>query len=180
MSIRQFRHVPIEGKRNIRVIHLDPAANCRDPICCSLKVISIDELFPEPEYQHLVGDYEALSYAWDDQIADQAIECDNQQFLVTKNVRTALQSLRYPDKMRSLWIDSICINQDKSAGKEKSDQVSMMGEIYSRAFRVVIWLGDSDSRILIAMKLINDIGWKGSRDSRENTIEALKICEYLL
>jgi len=39
-----------------------------------------------------------------------------------------------------LWIDAVCINQEDDA--EKSFQVSMMGEIYYQADRVIIWLGD--------------------------------------
>ncbi|KAM6513796.1 hypothetical protein FALCPG4_015009 [Fusarium falciforme] len=39
----------------------------------------------------------------------------------------------------NLWIDALCINQNDE--RERSQQVSMMDEIYSRASRVLIWLG---------------------------------------
>ena len=38
-----------------------------------------------------------------------------------------------------LWIDSICINQNDVA--EKTSQVRIMRDIYSRASRVIVWLG---------------------------------------
>jgi hypothetical protein len=40
-----------------------------------------------------------------------------------------------------LWIDAICINQ--SDNEEKSQQVRLMGEIYSKAEVVRVWLGPS-------------------------------------
>src|SRR5882757_5845843 len=45
--------------------------------------------------------------------------------------------------IRQLWIDALCINQIDEA--EKNKQVAMMGEIYSRASRVLIWLGRLDN-----------------------------------
>lgn len=42
-----------------------------------------------------------------------------------------------------LWIDSVCINQADLA--EKSSQVNLMGQIYKKAARVIVWLG-KDSR----------------------------------
>lgn len=47
-----------------------------------------------------------------------------------------------PGKSRYLWIDAICINQDDIA--EKNSQVAMMAEIYKKATRVNIWLGESN------------------------------------
>jgi len=38
-----------------------------------------------------------------------------------------------------LWIDAICINQEDV--DEKSHQVAMMGDLYSRCLTVYIWLG---------------------------------------
>ena len=42
---------------------------------------------------------------------------------------------------RLLWIDSICINQENPS--EKTDQIRLMGEIYSNALLVTIWLSTS-------------------------------------
>jgi hypothetical protein len=39
-----------------------------------------------------------------------------------------------------LWIDGVCINQTDIL--ERNRQVQLMGEIYSRASCVLIWLGD--------------------------------------
>lgn len=40
-----------------------------------------------------------------------------------------------------LWIDAICINQ--SSMEERGHQVQLMGDVYSKAQRTWIWLGES-------------------------------------
>jgi hypothetical protein len=50
---------------------------------------------------------------------------------------------------RVLWVDAVCINQNDF--QERNHQVMQMGQIYSKAERVVVWLGESneDSKIAI-------------------------------
>jgi hypothetical protein len=42
-------------------------------------------------------------------------------------------------------VDTICINQNDP--DEKSGQVPIMGEIYSKATKVYAWLGEADRQI---------------------------------
>jgi hypothetical protein len=60
---------------------------------------------------------------------------------VTKNAYLALRDLRYQEKDRILWIDALCIDQNDD--KERGEQVQQMGSIYSKAERVIIWLGEA-------------------------------------
>jgi len=47
----------------------------------------------------------------------------------------------------TIWVDAICINQGSGTSKEKDDeQIPLMGEIYSRATTVHIWLGPDKRR----------------------------------
>jgi hypothetical protein len=84
--------------------------------------------------------YEALSYVWGAHVGDCRIDCEGETLFVTKNCEEALRRLRRPKKVRTLWVDSICINQ--SSNEEKSAQVDLMGEIYGRAKTVLVWLGE--------------------------------------
>jgi hypothetical protein len=43
---------------------------------------------------------------------------------------------------RIIWADAVCIDQQNNA--EKEQQVQRMAEIYSKASRVIVWLGESD------------------------------------
>ncbi|KPI34983.1 uncharacterized protein AB675_11923 [Cyphellophora attinorum] len=117
--------------------HPDPAAqpdgwqdNTVKPVTC-----------PEPSY-------EALSYVWG---APSDIEPANvielgsspaKPFIrssIGASLAIALRHLRYTDRSRTLWVDAICINQNDVL--ERNLQVKRMGEIYSSAARVLVWLG---------------------------------------
>ncbi|OCK78033.1 hypothetical protein K432DRAFT_281275, partial [Lepidopterella palustris CBS 459.81] len=71
---------------------------------------------------------------------------------VTVNLKNALQRFRDSSRGRFLWVDAICINQEDVT--ERTQQVKMMTEIYSRAPSVVIWLGDGDTDTDKAMDVI--------------------------
>jgi hypothetical protein len=100
--------------------------------------------------------YEALSYTWGDPKAKETILCDGKKLEIGKSLFTALRTLRYTDRKRTLWIDAVCINQEDK--EEKSYQVPLMCEIYRRADRVVGWVGEEenkDSAALEVQKYIN-------------------------
>lgn len=63
---------------------------------------------------------------------------------VTVNLERALRHLRHPSIPRMLWIDALCI--DQSNLEERSEQVDLMGLIYSKATEVRIWLGDLSTK----------------------------------
>ena len=46
----------------------------------------------------------------------------------------------------TLWIDAVCIDQDMtdSLKVEKNAQVQLMAQIYSKAIKVLVWLGDDE------------------------------------
>ena len=93
--------------------------------------------------------YIALSYTWGSTRNKAIAEVDGHSIPVTNNLNQALLKLRDKDREVVCWADAICINQsDKS---EVSEQVQLMGSIYSLATSVAVWLGpsseDSDSAI---------------------------------
>ncbi|KAL7958034.1 heterokaryon incompatibility domain-containing protein [Trichoderma compactum] len=117
----------LPDQRSIRLIKLYGAASPDDDIYTDLVTASIDKSPP----------YEALSYTWG-------------------NAQDAIRQLRpKPGELKYIWVDAICINQEDIS--EKSSQVSMMVEIYKKATRVDIWLGngsDSSDFILKWYRLI--------------------------
>ncbi|KAI4859980.1 heterokaryon incompatibility protein-domain-containing protein [Hypoxylon rubiginosum] len=88
--------------------------------------------------------FEALSYVWGDSKDTTPITFQGQTHHVTRNLYSALRSLRYPDRERTLWVDALCINQDDT--DERNHQVKLMGQIYSSAKCVVAWLGKARPR----------------------------------
>ena len=106
-------------------------------IKCRLFYYPLQEL---GEWTHL---YEALSYVWGDLNNLQSISVDEHDLSITINLHAALLCLRDRFIDRIIWVDAICINQGDEI--EKGMQVRYMAEIYSKASRVIVWLGDAEN-----------------------------------
>ncbi|TVY68380.1 Heterokaryon incompatibility protein 6, OR allele [Fusarium oxysporum f. sp. cubense] len=87
--------------------------------------------------------YEALSYVWGSSVRNQHMKCNDHEFMITNSLDLALRRLRSISDSRFLWIYQICI--DQTSLEERSEQVSIMGDIYSGAAVVNTWLGPADA-----------------------------------
>jgi hypothetical protein len=97
--------------------------------------------------------FEALSYVWGNPEPAKVVICSSYPKKVTPNLGTALERLRYEHTERLVWIDAICVNQEDLV--ERSEQVKLMKDIYSQAWRVVVWLGqDEDGGAETAIRII--------------------------
>ncbi|CAM1509382.1 Fc.00g031210.m01.CDS01 [Cosmosporella sp. VM-42] len=156
-----FKHQPLADTNNIRIIKLFPSRETNSSIIIGLTEV---ELSSSPAY-------EALSYTWDDQKPTEDITCNGTTLRVTENVFLALRRLRRNDiRHRMLWIDAICVNQ--SDRTEKAAQVSIMGDIFTSAQMVNIWLSQSTEAMQLAFEGIrhaNDEKWWESHESHTFT-----------
>jgi heterokaryon incompatibility protein (HET) len=113
----------------IRLLKLDPASAHDAPLCCRLV-----------EHQDLSKcKYEALSYVWGSASDVLPILCESGTLHITRNCEAALRRLRKKTRSRTLWVDSLCINQ--KCDEEKSAQVNQMSEVFANARTVLVWLG---------------------------------------
>lgn len=112
-----------------------PERNRRAAVHCVLQTTSLAKNV----------NFKALSYTWGGATERHLIFIDGRQFHVAPNLYIALLYLRHPDRLQAFSIDAICINQSDYG--EKCHQVLKMRNIYSRATRVLKWLGTSDSDI---------------------------------
>lgn len=144
----------INTKSSIRLLEINPG-----PISCTSDKF-YGSLISVNLWDNRVK-YDCLSYCWGGQSSvsrrilirttDQAY-----QFMpVTQNLYSALQDLRATSRSTLYWIDAICIDQTDSA--ERSDQVSLMKDIYGKASGVVISLGSSTPRLSAAVDTIRRI-----------------------
>ena len=130
----RYQYTPIDSSaKEIRLLILYPG-NFNDKIRISIHTAHLTN--PPPRY-------EALSYAWGSEDNPELIPIDSAYSLpVTPNLACALRHLRSGDPAsppRTLWVDAVTIDQTNIP--ERSEQVPLMGEIYSRAEHVVIWVG---------------------------------------
>jgi len=131
---KAYQYIPLQSPRAIRLLQVQPAASESSPLLCRLVEVSLDK---PPEY-------DALSYTWGkpSAIGPNTVDCNDGYLPITKNCHDALTRLRHKRKPTRLWVDALCI--DQSCVAERSSQVTMMGEIYKSAARVVVWLGPGD------------------------------------
>jgi hypothetical protein len=125
---------------SIRLLCLLPHKDEDAPIQCQLFEYPLQKL---GEGTHL---YEALSYVWGNPTDCSYVFVNEHYFPVTANLHAALLSLRDRFFKRIIWVDAICIDQeDKGGNGEKGEQILRMAEIYSKASRVIVWLGKAEN-----------------------------------
>jgi hypothetical protein len=112
--------------------------------------------------------FEALSYVCGDPKSVGSVDCNQASISITSNLAKALLHFRKKTSARVLWIDAICVNQRDL--RERSQQVSLMAAIYSRAHRVTIWVGDEYDDSNLAMDCIEMIGSKVYADWEHGTL----------
>ena len=100
--------------------------------------------------------FEALSYTWGSAEDSRQIYVGGSIISVTNNLYIALGYLRREADDREMWIDAVCIDQSNLA--ERSQQVSLMGDIYRMAARVVIWLGPEQDDSDHALRILYNTG----------------------
>ena len=121
---------------NIRLLHLLPSHDESDRINCHLVEYP---LLQSTQRMHL---YEALSYSWGSSPSCRNIFIDGCALGVTETLHEALMCLRDSVVIRVLWVDALCIHQRDADEKQK--QIPLMAGIYSKASRVVVWLGKAE------------------------------------
>lgn len=124
-----FSHEPLDPSADSLRVLILPAKSTGSDISCKLE----NRTFGSKPI------YEALSYTWGTDEATKVIGINGQRFNVRPNLYDALNHLRFPNAPRAVWVDAICINQNNI--QERNAQVSLMAFIYTRAQRVLVWLG---------------------------------------
>ncbi|KAK8112605.1 Heterokaryon incompatibility protein [Apiospora sp. TS-2023a] len=137
-----YQHAPLESPDSIRLLDLLPAVKWDAPVKCRIRQVT---------FERACDKYEALSYVWGALEGDQPITCDCRELLITPNCHDAILHLRRRFRVRTLWIDSICIDQRKAPNstQERNHQVKQMGVVYQNASRVLVWLGLNTSGLTV-------------------------------
>ncbi|KAK5660777.1 hypothetical protein OQA88_12144 [Cercophora sp. LCS_1] len=138
--------------RDIRLIAILPAPNgdINDPVECTIRPVNPKD--PETSFH-------ALSYTWGDPGVTIPITLNGVSVNVTTNLDSALRHLRAKYSVE-IWIDALSINQKDP--KEKKKQIPLMGDIYSLAAHVIVWLGPEDDDAGAAMEHIEN--WYAALD----------------
>ncbi|KAL1902496.1 hypothetical protein Sste5346_001477 [Sporothrix stenoceras] len=130
-------YIPIKSDFEIRLLELLPstADDDDDIVRVELHSARLDKLLS----------FEAISYCWGDPTDVMPILCNGEPLDITVSLYGALRRFRprAGEPKRTLWADAICIQQTNLA--EKASQVMHMPHVYSRADRVLVWLGEDNN-----------------------------------
>lgn len=126
-------HCPLtDASTQLRLITIHPAVKYCSPLRCTIQACTITDLHS----------YQALSYTWGPGHQTHSILVQGiGDIAITESLDTCLRHLRHETDTLTLWIDQVSINQKDTA--EKNKQVLLMREAYSRADKVVVWLGQA-------------------------------------
>lgn len=161
-----------DGAANIRLLRLKPYGEGNDEkteLQCELFVYSLQD---ERRSSHR---YEALSYTWGGEKKPCSIFIEGHEFHVTVNLYEALLRLRDRLVERILWVDAVCINQ--TCLEEKGQQVPLMALIYSKAYCVIVWLGETTEDVEGALECIQCAANEERADSISNETAVLNLLQ---
>lgn len=130
---QKYQYKPLSDPRNFRTLYIEPGepgSRIRG---------SLHESRPGDGVRYI-----ALSYVWGSRQIVAYVMVEGRYSLVTGNLHAALQRLRSEQETLCIWIDQICINQEDQ--EERSQQVMLMHEIFSKSDQVLIWLGKGTQR----------------------------------
>jgi hypothetical protein len=165
---RLFEHKPLdETQSSIRLVTLSSELTADGSIQCYVSHSTLDR-----------ASYVCLSYRWGASEDVVRIHINGAPFYVRRNLFDFLDMVRRMP-MTFYWIDAMCIDQNNIS--ERNHQVAQMGQVYSRAFLVYIWLGKSPSmapwlQLFVDMKQrhLPDNPWTCIFEARET----IKTCVF--
>ncbi|CAI6094252.1 unnamed protein product [Clonostachys chloroleuca] len=139
--------------KEIRLLTVQPATNITDKLDVSWSISNLDD----KEIK-----FSALSYCWGapldtvEMMVSSDLEPEKKTtFDINPTVDLALRRLRRSDQVLHIWIDAICINQENY--EERSRQVGLMRDIFSRAERVHIWLGEGHDGVDACLRIARNV-----------------------
>ncbi|KAI1318207.1 heterokaryon incompatibility protein-domain-containing protein [Xylariaceae sp. FL0255] len=156
LQMTTTKYFPLLRDREIRLVDIKPGS-FSDVLSLRLYHGFLDQTMSRP--------FDALSYVWGSvidpiEVLVEVIAPDSTShhdvFFLGQNLAAALQHLRQVKCSRTIWADALCIHQTDYI--ERAKQVLIMGEIYSRARKVVAFLGPDNAKIKIGIELLQNIG----------------------
>jgi hypothetical protein len=149
-SFGAYAYQSLENNRHVRLIEVHKANQTKEPLHVSILHVPL-----------ATAKFDALSYTWGTQKLSASLSTPDGSVAITENLESALKDLRLKHGSRLLWVDAISINQQNHA--EKASQVALMGEIYSSAESVLVYLGSLSLHSLWALEYLECLAEESSR-----------------
>jgi hypothetical protein len=152
-----FEHQPLnQAEPSIRLLKVLPNSP-PDTVHCEIQHTTVN------------ASYMCLSYVWGSPNIQHKILVNDADFWVRSNLWDFLCIAKKVYPRMAFWIDAICI--DQTSITERNHQVSLMGDIYSQARRVIASLSSEEYMLRFAIawrerfKNVDTLGGKHSLNS---------------
>ncbi|KAI0445237.1 heterokaryon incompatibility protein-domain-containing protein [Xylaria telfairii] len=189
-ACQKFKYPSLSSKpRSFRVIKLSSPSRSFFPPFREILNIELDEI----DVDDAAGEYDTLSYCWGTGAPNKTVlvwllndktknrEC--RTLRISASLESALLHLARDTKVeasRPIFADQICINQADDI--EKIQQVRLMGEVYSRSARTVVWLGEDTSETRRYFEFSSNINSEGilSRVAGPNRAHYINVFDAIM
>ena len=116
--------------------------------------------------------YHAISYTWGDDLATTTIDVDGVPHEIRHNLFGCLLQLRARSYSSHVWVDAISIRQDDLV--EKGQQVGMIGDIFRKAERVLVWVGEHADGTEALFQRLSSVQWRQRPPTLEDNSRRLR------
>ena len=133
-----------------RILKLAPGKKDDRNISCSFVTASV---------KNKIERYEAISYLWGaskpTSTTIDLIDPDGRSnpIFIRTHIYDALRALRSTTKVRSFWVDALCINYGNPDHEERNTQTAMKRYVFRNADNLCFWLGE-DEDLKTALRFI--------------------------
>ena len=153
-----------QAKKETRLIVIGPGFG-QDAIRCVMQTISLLE---EP-----LPKYETISYVWGNAALRGTVYVNDHMLDIPLSAEVVLRRMRDTQSERTVWIDSLCIDQTDMV--DRNYQVQLMCDIYSSTALGLIWLGEDNGcaeDIFVSIQALYDEARLETNDFRnfKNTV----------
>lgn len=166
-----YVYQPTRQRTEMRLFRLGPG-EMDDPIRGDLVTIIVRG--QDQEFQEV---YDAISYTWADEDGD-ATKCFHALIgeaciPITRNCQAALRRVRSRYATKSIWIDSICINQANP--EERGHQVDLMPYVYTRARSTFVYVGESINESHALLEVLKSDRVQYERENQDLRVSAARF-----
>lgn len=158
-ATQSISYSPLETPQTIRLMHTRRLA-AGGRIIIKLKHFSLN--------QGQCPRFTAISYVWGEKkLHPDKVVINGRTCQVLESIHPILTLISDDPGVKKdvwFWIDYLCINQDDTL--ERATQVALMGTLYQRAFRTLVWLGEDTPDVRGALDLLKSFA-SDSSSSRD-------------
>ncbi|CAN9311553.1 unnamed protein product [Alternaria sp. RS040] len=174
-SETEYLYDPIFATSQIRLIEFSEIQPSSSSVNLSIRTFSLGG----SEYPS----YATLSYVWGSGELSKVINISGSSIRITQNLFDVLMALSPTvrpwyagatadqHRYQYYWIDAICIDQNNL--QERGQQVSLMGEIYSKSTCTLVWLGREYDNSGLAIDLIRKLSTRIAQSFPKESVQHL-------